>query len=170
MGLLQRTAEGFLDLVGAKIGGRNPTQYSDLVVAQVDMTQLLLGRTLAVETVTVATSAYGDGAELTVPDGEVWLLTSVSWAVLTDTDGDRVNIHVYLTDLPQSTTPADEAIVLAPAYPLGGSAHIHTISRCAYFGTPFVLTPGSKIGWQVLDSNDLLLGWNGKATVYKLSA
>ena len=74
MGRIQRYAEGFLSLVGNKIGGREPTQLSDVVVPSVDMTQLLLGRTLSVEVVTMATSAYGDTQEMTVPDNEVWLL------------------------------------------------------------------------------------------------
>lgn len=170
MGRLQRNAEGFLSLIGNKIGGREPTVVADTVVAGIDMTQLLLGRTLAVETVTVATSNYGDGAELTVPDGEVWLLTSVSWAVLTGAAGQQFSLHVYLTNLPQSTTPGDEAIILAGPIDPGGVAGIHTVSRAATFDTPFVLTAGSRIGWQVIDSIVAGASWNGKASVYKLSA
>jgi len=167
---LQRNAEGFLSLIGNKIGGREPTVIADTVVAGVDMTQLLMGRLLAVEQDVLATSAYGDTIELEVPDGEVWLLQGVSWAVLTVAAANRTNIHVYLTNLPSSPTPTDQAIILAGEYPAAGSTVIHTLSRERVFDRPFVLTAGCKIGYEVIDTTHVGLSWNGKAAIYRLSA
>lgn len=171
MGRIQRYAEGFLSLVGNKVGGREPTQLSDVVMPMVNMTELLLGRTIAVELDTVAANTnYGASMTLTVPDNEVWLLKGVSWAVLTAAAADRVNIHVYLTNLPESSSPADEAIILADDMLGGGFQVIHTLSRAVTFDTPFVLPAGAQIGYEVIDTNKGTLSWNGKAVVYKLTA
>lgn len=169
MGKLFRTPEGFLDLTGENVGGRYPPNIAQTAAPIIDMTQLLLGRTLAVETVTSLDSTFGSVEELTVPENEIWLLMSISSSVLMAGITSQVNMIAYLSNLPESTTPADESIILSGPLDANGAAAVHSLVKSRVFATPFVLTPGCIIGWAVVDSDNAVAPWNGKASVYKLT-
>lgn len=69
---------GFLDLIGAEVGGKTPPVYADEVKPTVDMTELYLGNTLSVANNTFAHTAAGQTVLVSVPDGETWLLRACS--------------------------------------------------------------------------------------------
>ena len=151
MGRIQRYAEGFLSLVGNKVGGREPTELSDVVLPTVDMTQLLLGRTLATEGGIGLAMGVGDTITIEVPDNEVWLLHQVSYEYAATTNTDRANGKFYLTHLPQSSDPINEIIIAAWDSPVNAAANVHEKQRSQYFATPWVLTAGVDIVFEMTD-------------------
>ena len=170
MGRIQRYAEGFLSLVGNKVGGREPTALSDTVVPFVDMTQLLAGRLLAVEGGISLTSNVGDQIDVQVPDNQVWLLHQVSSEVTRAAFGNEVRVSAQLTNLPGSSDPINYVDIMQPDEQLVGRNNNSLIIESAHFDTPWVLTAGVIVRFEVVDANTAALPWAGKCGFYRLTA
>lgn len=73
-----RIPSGFLDLIGAETGGKNPPIYADFVQPSVELLELYAAQTLANVNETIAHTAAGTPLTITVTEGETWLLRSCS--------------------------------------------------------------------------------------------
>lgn len=73
-----RIPGGFLDLIGAETGGKNPPIYDDSVQPTVDLFELYAAQTLSAFNTTIAHENSGEVVTTTVPDGEVWIVRAVS--------------------------------------------------------------------------------------------
>lgn len=169
MGKLFRTPEGFLDLTGQRVGGRYPQEVSDVVAPTLDISAIVGGRLLAVETGASLTSGIGDNIQLTVPDNEVWLLRGVSFEFLRDTNAAyRLEIGVRLTNLGSSSDPANQAYIFAHFFPSGLDVNSNPAEGTT-FDRPFALPPGSIIEAVVLDENNTNRSWSLHALIEKLT-
>jgi hypothetical protein len=165
VGVLNRTPDGFLDLSGQRVGGRYPTQLSDVVAPTVDLTTLLTGRLVASETAQILTSNVGDTATIEVPENETWLLFCVS-LLYTAGPSQRLTLRAYLQNLPGSSDPANTVDVGV----FIGSAGIDASrfqSGTTHFN-PIALSPGTLIVGQVQDENATNIPWQIDAGVVKL--
>lgn len=159
MGVLNRTPEGFLDLTGQRVGGRYPTQLSDVVAPTVDLSYLLKGRLTAVETAASLTSNVGDQVTIDVPDNENWLLFNLGTQYITTANNDRVWIGIYVDELPGSSDPANKMLIHANE-PAVGINNVHTFYSASSI-EPMLLTPGTQIVGECLDeSSGGTLGWS----------
>lgn len=70
---------GFLDIVGAETGGKNPPFYSDELSPSVDVTELYLQHTLAGIRTTGSQAIVGDQINFLVPEAETWILRACSF-------------------------------------------------------------------------------------------
>jgi hypothetical protein len=170
VGRIQRYAEGFLSLVGNKVGGREPTQLSDVVIPTVDMTELLRGRLLASEGGISLTSAITDQVVITVPENEVWVMCQASFEYTKSGAADRLRAIAYLTKLPGSNDPLNTLPLLISEAPYNSLVATARIIGAEHFAAPFVLTAGAQCVFEIADTNNAALPWSGKIGVYKFDA
>ena len=170
MGRVQQYAEGFLSLIGNKVGGREPTALSDVVMPTVDMTELFLGRKLTTSReLSTATSAYLDSLTISVPDGKIWLLMNVSTNVALTASTQRVVFRAGLRNLDGDPLQANMIMGSADAYDAAISA-THTLTQVKNFARPYVLHPGIDILYEVIDTNNAIATWSAHASYYELDA
>ncbi len=169
MGKLNRTPEGFLDWTGQRVGGRYPTEISDVVAPTVDVSDFLGGRLIAAEQGSFATSAVGDSVTLTVPQNENWLLFGVSCFFISTAGVDDVRWQIVLTNLPGSSSPANIIPIQAPFDTAPGLNVIAVNGPPAlYFARPIPLSPGCQIVYTIVQTNAVGNAWTAHAGVYKL--
>jgi len=96
-----RIPGGFLDLIGAETGGKNPSQYSDTLQATIESKELYLGQTLKGNLISQNHAAVGVAADITVPSDEHWLLRCVNVEAVLPLTTDFERWVVGLTRLPR---------------------------------------------------------------------
>ena len=168
MGRIQAWTEGFLSVLGNKVGGRQPVAVSDIVMPTIDVTSYLVGRKLACENSLVVTSNVGDNTNFVVPDGEVWLLKTIAWTAVPPLAADRTNIKCELRRLPSPVLTSTLPVLFQP-YMSSGSNNNRTIGQVQHFDEPLVLTPGVQIWFEVVDGNAANIAWAGRVGFYRLS-
>lgn len=166
MGFLQRTADGFLDLTGQRVGGKYPTGISDSVVPVIDIRALLAGRTIASETAASLTSAVGDQAVITVPDNETWLLFGVSLEVQPALASELFEFQIYLTQLPGSSDPINKIILGAADFPAGTRANRKPSFARTF--DPIALSAGCQVIGEVTDESNAGRAFAVHAGIIKL--
>ena len=143
-----RIPTGFLDLVGAETGGKTPPIYADVLGAQVDVTELLLGQTLCGLNQTWNHNAVGNVATMSVRPDEAWLLRYVAisdpLALVTDLTEIQVGLwnasrQEYGNDLAFFWTSREIQI------PAVGDVGSDSFA----LPEPILLMPGTTIYWQM---------------------
>jgi len=147
MAQTNRIPSGFLDLVGAETGGKNPNQYTDAVRSSVDMRELYLGQTLGSDTHTFVVASEGQTSGLmVVPQDEAWLLRSLSTQWTAADAATRFTVGVQLPD-----TPRGDA-----AFPMIWQSELQVVSAVGfivfdafYLPSPLLLLAGQVIQWRI---------------------
>jgi len=169
VGIVQRTPEGLLDLVGTSVGGRYPTGFSDTVAPTLDISELLRGRILANEgQIVAADSSLGATATITVPEGQVWLLYNVSVTCVRGTATQRVAYKIILRNLPGSTAPANEVPLLQTQMPAVANQATAEIGFTHNLPQLVALPAGAVIEAEVTDTTTNGLNWSLLVGLFKL--
>lgn len=153
MGIINQIPEGFLDLIKATTGGRNPTVLSDQVVPTVDMTPFYFPRSLSQRFYVGAFSAVGSDAFIEVPNGEIWNLLALDVSYVPVIAGQVIGYQVEIGQLPNAASPLNSVAIfdnddisVAPGVP-GSSVRSKT------FPGGLLLPPGVTIRTTVTQSN-----------------
>lgn len=142
-----RIPGGFLDLIGAETGGKNPPRYADLLTPSVEMFELYAGQTLSGATQTVSTVNPGETFDLKVPQNEAWYLRSLSVDVLYSASTRNERWSFWIGSLPR------EAATATPAAPIIWTTRFLEValanqraSDAFMLPQPILLLPGVNIG------------------------
>lgn len=141
-----RIPTGFLDLVGAETGGKNPPEYSELVGAGVDLTELLLGQTLCCQLNTVSHTAAGNTFGMTVQPDQAWLLRSVSVVTPLTNTAQLEEWTVGFWNLPRQEFGNDQSQIWTSRL-MQVQVNGDTASDCFLLPQPILLTSGCAIYW-----------------------
>ena len=144
-----RIPHGFLDLVGAEVGGKTPPVYADLVGPYVDMTELYLAETLAAEGVTFNHGAALATTFVTVPDDEAWLLRALGVNGTLSNTGQLERWRFDLIRLPREDSSNLGATIWVTDE-LTVPVNNQGISQALWVPAPVLLLPGVRINATII--------------------
>lgn len=145
MAQINRIAKGFLDLVGAQTGGRNPSDSSDLVAPTIDMTPFYHSDKFGIVSHSITPAALGPQTALVVPSNEAWMLYGIGWSQLILNAADRAKYTVGLGSLPNSNPSADGGQPIWEFDRIAtGLATPQSLAAAVQFPVPFPLQPGAR--------------------------
>lgn len=145
MGQVNRIPNGFLDLLGVQSLGRNPPLFSDAISPTVDLTEFYSGQTLSSHTEDLSHTAEDDQAVVFVPEGETWLLRSVSFqSAILGATAQYEQWQFTVDNLPRKATggATSEAGVWTSKTPINKLIIGARDADSFYLGCPLALTSG----------------------------
>ncbi|MEN8197167.1 MAG: hypothetical protein ABFS30_11740, partial [Pseudomonadota bacterium] len=101
--------------------------------------------------------------------GEIWLLKTVSYEVVTVLATQQVGIKCELSQMPGSNFATNEGTIMPAELGPAGLLAVHNVGDMRHYDDPLVLTPGVLVTWEVVDAN-ANIPWVGRLLVYRLSA
>lgn len=149
---VNRPARGLLDLFRAKVGGKGPDRFSQVIQPTLDVTSYLAAHQLKVAR-TSTTSTSTTSITLTVPQSETWMIHAIHGEVYNSTAGTHLDSTVNQMQIVFLSTAAGTVTTLElGAYNWRGSADpavgVTQVRQGSYTWTPgrtFLLPPGAGI-------------------------
>lgn len=152
MAQVNRIPLGFLDLIGAQTGGRNPPETTDFLSTTVDLTELYLGQTLSGLDFLLNHNAVADNHLFTVPSGEAWMIRAVS---VNATLGSIALTERWAFGIQNLTREDPTMLSAAPFLWVSRELSVGIAGQVAadaqVFGQPFVLTPGASLAARLFE-------------------
>lgn len=147
VGKIQTQPRGLLSYLGIKSGGRNPENLADQVVGVVRLDPFYRARNLFHQNVaTAGLSAVNDVSTLTVPQGQAWLVYSVTAHMRCTTIGDQVLLSIRTQLPPPTSGGAAGAIRIVSMNTIQTAvAATAALPVSAFLPEPLLLHPGDLI-------------------------
>lgn len=156
MGVINRNAQGFLDLVDAQTQGKSPPAFVDAVAPTVDLAQFYLADTLGYFSGETNHTAPGVINSQFVGDNEVWRVRGLSCEMPNASTAMAEQWAVRLSQPPRVPENMDPAVAPSPYIwmtgvdLMGTTTAARDVVRSIWFPEPLVLLPGNGLLWQLL--------------------
>ena len=143
MAKVNQLAQGFLDLLDAKTGGKNPADFLDNVRPTIDMVPFYGLASMDSESVSSATvTGAGDQLQLEVPANQFWLVYAAGVQILIATLGSETQLT--LRTITPSTSSGNIGVPIARTEPQTTVVAGQVVRTGVAFGAPLLLRPGQR--------------------------
>jgi len=164
---IQRAPKGLLDLLAMKGTGDLPHELSETLSASVDVMDLYLNESYQVQTfatLAIAAAGFAGAPSLIVPQGEYWLLKTLSAQSINLNAGESYRLRNAIL----VNNPVLSSVIMSPNE-CSASGVLQRIGLGWYFEVPLLVRPADQLGVWV---NDVTAGVHGMlitTTFYRLS-
>ena len=155
MGVINRAAQGFLDLVDAQTQGRSPPAFVDAVAPTVDLSQFYLADVLGYYDSEENHTGPGVINTMTVGDDEIWRVRGLSVEMPNASSAAAEQWAVRLSRAPRQpeNTPISDGspwIWMSGVDLMGTTTSARDVVRAIWFPEPLVMLPGNALLWELL--------------------
>lgn len=146
MGVINRFAQGALDLIGAKSDGRLPNQLGEVVNPTLDMSRFYKAQRFDQASNAGTFLFTGTGPILSVPNTEAWEVLSFFGQLSFNVVGQSASIRLLLANLPSGAT-----VVKAMNEPIVSTSTDQIVGLEYIAPEPFIMLPGQSIRTAIVD-------------------
>lgn len=145
MARTNRIPQGFLDVVGAETGGRNPPIYNDELSPSIDMREFYLAQTLGADNSTLLVNAEGVTLDRIVPPEQAWLLRAASVFYTSTNAADAVRMTLRVRNTPRAQ-PGDFPSIWTSRLLAPGATGLR-VTDSIEFPSPLLVGSGVTVSW-----------------------
>lgn len=168
MGVINRTAQGFLDLVDAQTQGKSPPAFVDAVAPTVDLSQYYLAEVLGYFGSQTVHGGIGVINTQAPSENEIWRVRGLSIRAFFTSVSQAEQWGVRLSRaprIPENDPGNDQSPFIWETggpdnYFMTTTTANRTVGRAIWFPEPLILLPGNALLWELLQRD----GGAGRAT------